>query len=305
MTLDAYLRVRVDAINRFLEQLGDRPDFRQEVPPVLREAMNYSLLAGGKRIRPLLTLAAAEAVSGQWEKWLPFAAAIELVHTYSLIHDDLPAMDDDDFRRGKPTNHKVFGEAMAILAGDALLTHAFTLIARAGREQDVDADIVLQVMEELSWAAGPAGMVGGQVLDLRAADGSGVPVEGDAASLLEQIHRKKTAALIRACVRIGGLLGQANAQQLHALSVYGLHLGLAFQIRDDLLDLTGETALMGKTAGSDQRAGKLTYPRLFGVEQTVRLVQEHTEAAKQALQAVNIQGQWLLEIANRLAERLS
>ena len=168
MNFDDYLQVRVDAVNRYLQQLGDGPDFRREVPSRLREAMNYSLLSGGKRIRPVLTLMAAEAVSGQWERWLPFAAAIELVHTYSLIHDDLPAMDDDDFRRGRPTNHKVFGEAMAILAGDALLTHAFTLMARSGREQGVDAAIVLQTMEELSHAAGPAGMVGGQVLDLSA-----------------------------------------------------------------------------------------------------------------------------------------
>lgn len=303
MSLDEYLRVRVDAVNRYLRQLGDERDFRHEVPPRLREAMNYSLLAGGKRIRPVLTLAAAESISDEWEKWLPFAAATELVHTYSLIHDDLPAMDDDDFRRGRPTNHKVFGEAVAILAGDALLTHAFTLLARAGRERAVDANVVLQVMEELSWAAGPAGMVGGQVLDLSAADPERCP-EGDGlALLLEQIHRKKTAALIRSCLRIGGLLAGASAEQLEALSVYGLHLGLAFQIRDDLLDVTGETALMGKAAGSDQRSGKLTYPRLFGVERTARLVQEHTEAAKRAIQAAGINGQWLLEMANRLAKR--
>ncbi len=303
MNFDDYLQVRVDAVNRYLQQLGDGPDFRREVPSRLREAMNYSLLSGGKRIRPVLTLMAAEAVSGQWEQWLPFAAAIELVHTYSLIHDDLPAMDDDDFRRGRPTNHKVFGEAMAILAGDALLTHAFTLMARSGREQGVDAAIVLQTMEELSHAAGPAGMVGGQVLDLSATNTDPTTDVTGLASLLEEIHRKKTAALIRACVRIGALLGGATKEQFNALSDYGLHLGLAFQIRDDLLDVTGELSLMGKAAGSDERAGKLTYPRLFGVETATRLVQEHTAAAMQALQAVPLNGEWLIALANRLADR--
>lgn len=308
MNLDDYLRVRVDAVNRFLRQLWDDPEWGQGVPSRLREAMDYSLLAGGKRIRPVLVLAAAEAVGGRWEKWLPFAAAVELVHTYSLIHDDLPAMDNDDFRRGQPTNHRKFGEAMAILAGDALLTHAFTLMARAGREGDVDAGVVIRVIEELSRAAGPAGMVGGQVLDLAAADSGLQPSDGERtalAALLEDIHRKKTAALIRVCLRIGGLLAGASPGQLKALSDYGLHIGLAFQIRDDLLDVTGDSALMGKAAGSDERTGKLTYPRLFGVEETVRLVRHHTEAAERALRSADLQGDWLVALARRLAERIA
>lgn len=309
MNLDEYLQERVDAVNVYLRQLWEEDEWRRGVPARLREAMDYSLLAGGKRIRPVLTLAAAEAVCGQWEKWLPFAAAIELVHTYSLIHDDLPAMDDDDFRRGRPTNHKVFGDALAILAGDALLTHAFTMLARAGRERSVDAGAVLNVIEELSLAAGPAGMVGGQVLDLSAANtGPSFPIiQNDTAlaSLLEEIHRKKTAALIRACLRIGGLLAGATEAQLQALSDYGLHIGMAFQIRDDLLDVTGDSVLMGKAAGSDERSGKLTYPRLFGVEETVRLVQQHTEAAQRAVQSSDLHGEWLLAMARRLAERIA
>ena len=308
LNLEQYLHLRVTAINQYLTTLCEENGPLSDVPVRLREAMNYSVMAGGKRIRPVLVLAAAESLKASWEHLIPMAAAVELIHTYSLIHDDLPAMDDDDFRRGMPTNHKVYGEAMAILAGDALLTHAFTIIARTGLEQGFEPRVVLQVILELSEAAGPAGMVGGQAMDLAAAN----PVIDDTTrpgselvSHLQQIHRKKTAALIQAAIRIGGLLAGANFRQLEALSTYGLHLGLAFQIQDDLLDVTGQSATLGKEVGSDERAGKLTYPRLFGVERTAQLVHEHTEKAQQAIQDVDLNGKWLHEIANLLLHRLT
>lgn len=306
LNLEEYLQQRVTAVNQHIAVLCSEDGPLSEVPPRLREAMAYSLMAGGKRIRPVLVLAAAESLDATWEKLVPIAVAVELIHTYSLIHDDLPAMDDDDFRRGRPTNHKVFGEAMAILAGDALLTHAFTLIARTGLAEGFDSKVVLRVILELSEAAGPAGMVGGQVMDLSAADPaadySGQPAV-EIASYLEQIHRKKTAALIRAAIRIGGLLAGATSRQLEALSAFGLHLGLAFQIQDDLLDVTGQSATLGKAVGSDERTGKLTYPRLFGVERTAQLVHEHTKKAQKAIQDAGLNAKWLHEIANLLLHR--
>ncbi len=308
MNVEQYLQQRVTAINQHIAVLCSEDGPLSEVPSRLREAMAYSLMAGGKRIRPVLVLAAAESLRASWEHLIPMAAAVELIHTYSLIHDDLPAMDDDDFRRGMPTNHKVYGEAMAILAGDALLTHAFTIIARTGLEHGFEPRVVLQVILELSEAAGPAGMVGGQAMDLAAAnpaiDNPAQP-ESELVSHLQQIHRKKTAALIQAAIRVGGLLAGADARQLAALTTYGLHLGLAFQIQDDLLDVTGQSDALGKEVGSDERAGKLTYPRLFGVERTAKLVHEHTAKAQQAIQDVELNGKWLHEIANLLLHRLT
>jgi len=230
-----------------------------ESPPVIHEAMRYSVFAGGKRLRPILVLAACEAVGGRADDALPAAAALELIHTYSLIHDDLPAMDDDDFRRGRPTSHKVYGEAMAILAGDGLLTHAFQLLSDSAGD-GVSPTARLRIVGEIAGAAGSLGMVGGQAMDILA---EGKAVDPDTLLLL---HRRKTGALIRAAVRVGGIAGGADAAALESLTRYAERVGLAFQIVDDILDLEGSTEEMGKTAGSDLRKGKATYPSVFGME---------------------------------------
>jgi geranylgeranyl diphosphate synthase type II len=230
-------------------------------PATLREAMAYSLLAGGKRLRPILALAACDAVGGRDEQAIDAGCAVELIHTYSLIHDDLPAMDDDDFRRGRPTSHKKFGEAMAILAGDALVTEAFRVAAheRAGREAQV-----AEVVFELARAAGAVGMVGGQVIDIEA---TGKPID---VAALERLHRAKTGELLLVSVRAGARLGSAdpmnNNDALERLSIYGRALGLAFQIVDDVLDVTADLATLGKDPGSDREAGKTTFVDLLGVD---------------------------------------
>jgi geranylgeranyl diphosphate synthase, type II len=226
-------------------------------PATLREAMGYSLLAGGKRLRPMLALAACEAVGGRVEDALDAACAVELIHTYSLIHDDLPAMDDDDFRRGRPTSHKKFGEAIAILAGDALAAEAFRVAAtqRAGREAAV-ADVLF----ELARASGAAGMVGGQVIDIEAT-GKKITIEH-----LVELHHAKTGELLLVSVRAGARMGGATADQLERLTVYGRALGLAFQIVDDVLDITADLATLGKDPGSDREAGKTTFVDLLGVD---------------------------------------
>jgi geranylgeranyl diphosphate synthase type II len=240
----------------------------KDAPPRLVEAVSYSLFAGGKRLRPALALGACEMVCGTDDPALPVACALEMVHTYSLIHDDLPAMDDDDLRRGRPTSHKVFGEATAILAGDALLTMAFEAAARTGSAV---------IVTELARAAGVAGMVGGQQMDMDA--------EGRDVTLAELrgIHACKTGALIRSAARCGALAGGADAAQLDALSAYGDSLGLAFQIADDLLDVTGDAEKLGKATGADAAHVKATYPSLLGLEEARRLARQTIENALDAL----------------------
>ncbi len=269
LDLKAYLQERRELVNRALAAY--LPAVRGPAFRVV-QAMHYSLFAGGKRLRPILCLAAAEAAGGGQEEALPLACALEMIHTYSLIHDDLPAMDDDDLRRGQPTCHKQFDEATAILAGDGLLTEAFyTLAAAAPRFQGREA-LLLEVQELLSEAAGYRGMVGGQMLDLMA--------EGRRVTLkeLEMVHRLKTGALITAATRAGALAGGGSRPQVAALTAYGERFGLAFQITDDLLDVEGEAAEMGKAPGMDQKRQKATYPALLGVETSRqwagRLVQE-------------------------------
>ena len=260
---------RVDlALDRFLPA-------ETVVPETIHKAMRYSVFAGGKRLRPVLVIAGAEAVGGRMDDVMPTACALEMIHTYSLIHDDLPAMDNDDFRRGRPTSHKVFGEAMAILAGDGLLTLAFRLIAENWRPA-MDARVLRDVLVDVSDAAGTDGMVGGQVADLEA---EGRRVSPD---MLEYIHLHKTAALIRTSIRVGARLSNAREDQLRALTVAGGDLGLAFQIVDDILDVTGTTEQLGKTAGKDQAQQKATYPAIHGIEasqaQAARLVGEALHA---------------------------
>lgn len=262
-------------------------------PPQLLEAMRYSLLGAGKRLRPQLTLSAAEACGYDWRQALPAACAVEMVHTYSLIHDDLPAMDDDDLRRGRPTCHKVFGEAMAILAGDGLLTLAFEVLA----EHIKPAEVAARCCAALAQAAGPAGMVGGQVDDI------GAEQTGGGLERLESIHARKTGALLRVSLRLGGLCARAGDEALVALDEYGRRLGLAFQITDDLLDVQGEEAAMGKRVKKDSDRHKLTFPALLGVEESRRRAGELVDEACRALSPLGRRAGRLEQIARYVVER--
>ena len=260
------------------------------------EAARYSLFAGGKRLRPILCLAAAEVTGGDVKHVLPAACALEMIHTYSLIHDDLPAMDNDDFRRGVPTNHKVFGEAVAILAGDALLTEAFEYftLSAGGR---LSPDKVVEVIRIAVRAAGYRGMIGGQVIDLEC--------ENQKVSLatVEYMHIHKTGALLSASLEIGAVLGGGDRVPTRALKTYGHHLGLAFQITDDLLDVEGDAALMGKTPGSDASKNKMTYPALLGVTQSREAAREHVERSLEALANFDSKAEPLRAIARYLLVR--
>ena len=260
-------------------------------PDALREAMRYSLLSGGKRLRGALVLASCDMAGGKPEDALPFAAAVEMIHAYSLIHDDLPAMDNDTLRRGKPTSHVVFGEALAILAGDALLTHAFEVMS-ASRHPNA-----LRALAEMARAAGVGGMLAGQTLD--------VTMEGSKPeiSLVQTIHRGKTAALLTAPVTAGLLLAGAGQTELEAGRQYGFHLGMAFQIVDDLLDVEGDAALMGKTLGKDVRAGKLTWPACVGIAQARRDAAEHIRQAAEALNVFGERAAFLRELAQATLDR--
>lgn len=268
------------------------------VPENLQQAMKYSLMAGGKRLRPLLVIAACESLGGSREAALPVAAAIEMVHTYSLIHDDLPAMDNDDYRRGKLTNHKVFGEASAILAGDALLTHAFYSVVQASRKFGIPADNVLSIVEDLAEMAGPRGMVGGQIADMEGEQGL-----TDLAQL-KYIHLHKTGDLIIFSLLAGGRIAGATEKQLEALRDFGTSIGLAFQIQDDILDLVGDEGKLGKKTGSDIKQQKVTYPYFIGLEESRAEVKQLTEAARNAvLNGGFYDNQRLLEIADYLMAR--
>ncbi len=252
------------------------------LPTSLREAMEYSLMAGGKRLRPVLCLTTAKLCGLEPEKVLPFACAIEMIHTYSLIHDDLPAMDDDDLRRGKPSSHKQFGEAMAILAGDALLTDAFvfmTSISSCCSTGAVPAENALRALAYVARAAGSHGMVGGQVLDMKYTGEKDVNLEK-----LRTMHAMKTGALIQASCVSGALLAGAEVSTVNALEKYGAALGTAFQIADDILDVTADTATLGKPAGSDVEQGKNTYPSLVGLEKSRELALEQKDIALENLQ---------------------
>lgn len=254
-------------------------------PDILREAMRYSLLGGGKRLRGCLLLASCELTGGALENALPFAAALEMIHASSLIFDDLPAMDNDTMRRGKPTNHVVYGEAMAILAGDGLLTHAFEVMAESSHPK------AFRALGEIARAAGVGGVLAGQTLD--------VTMEGSAPdrALVEEIQRGKTAALITVPVTAGLILGGADEKQIEAGRAYGYHLGMAFQIVDDILDLEGDPALMGKTLGKDVEEGKLTWPACVGLEQAKEDAVAHIEAAAKALDAFGGRADFLKELA--------
>jgi geranylgeranyl diphosphate synthase type II len=278
------------ALNRYL-----LPE--SSCPEIIHRAMRYSIFAGGKRLRPAMLIAAAEAVGGSADKVMPAACALELIHTYSLIHDDLPSMDDDDYRRGKPTNHKVFGEAMAILAGDALLTMSFQLLAGlSGRNGIAPADVV-RVIADISAAAGTTGLIGGQVVDIVSAN-----QEIDAGTL-EYIHSKKTGALFRSAVRSGAVLSGADDEELKSLTNYAEHFGLAFQITDDILDVAGDMQKTGKPVGSDEKNNKATYPALYGLEEAHRLAGYSAEQALYALGPFGERANFLKELVKFVVSR--
>lgn len=255
--LSDYLAERRAEVDRMLHSYLPGPKCE---PPLIHEAMRYSLFAGGKRIRPILCLAACESVGGRRDLVLPFAAAIELIHTYSLVHDDLPAMDDDEYRRGKLTSHKMFGESTAILTGDALLTAAFTMLAEKGLASTISPKKILRVTLELGAASGSTGMVGGQLNDIEAQGQNDISLES-----LKRMHTHKTGVLIRASIRIGGILGGAGPKKLSQLTAFGEKVGLAFQIADDVLDVEGEAKNLGKSVGRDHSRGRATYPALMGL----------------------------------------
>ncbi len=261
------------------------------------KAMRYSLFAGGKRIRPILAMAAAEALHAATGPLLPVACALECIHTYSLIHDDLPAMDDDDLRRGKPTCHVVFGEAEAILAGDGLLSFAFELLSHPDAQKGISPAAQLRMINIIAKAIGPQGMVGGQSLDL-AAEGRAISFDH-----LRLIHGYKTGALITASVQAGAIFGKGNDQQFAALSRYGAQIGLAFQIVDDLLDVEGTTADLGKTAGADAQRNKATYPAFFGVAKTKVMAKEAVDEAVTALEFFDAKAEPLRALARYIYQR--
>jgi geranylgeranyl diphosphate synthase type II len=290
--LQEYLAEQVRAVDRVLDVWvpGERVE-----PESIHRAMRYSLFAGGKRIRPILAIAAARAVSDAPEGIEHAACALELVHTYSLIHDDLPALDNDDLRRGRPTCHKIFGEAMAILAGDALLTLAFEVLSRL---EGVDPGRKIRLVEELSRAAGTVGgMLGGQVNDL---EGEG---KRPNAVLLESIHRAKTGALLRASVRMGAIYAGASAEELAALSAYGEHIGLAFQIIDDVLDVEESSEALGKTAGKDQAQHKITFPAVYGLERSREMAEQERLASHVALRIFDDRADRLRQLADFIVHR--
>lgn len=294
LELKAYLEEKRAIVDRELKAYFPEPE--GPASHVI-SAMKYSLFAGGKRLRPILCIAGAEAVGGVGTHVLSVACALELIHTYSLIHDDLPLMDDDDLRRGKPTNHKVFGEAVALLAGDGLLTEAFSLMTGPELRERVAPDIILKVIDLISRAAGYRGMVGGQTVDIQS--------EGKMADLclVEFIHTHKTGALITASVASGAMLAGGNEEQMEAITSYGRNIGLAFQISDDILDIEGDSKLLGKTAGADEQKGKITFPAVVGLEKSRELEGELVEAAIQALEVFNKKADPLRLIARYIIER--
>jgi geranylgeranyl diphosphate synthase, type II len=289
-----YLEEKREEVDRFLDRTV--PDIRTP-PTTLHESMRYSLFAGGKRIRPILAIAAAEAIGPLSPAILPVASSLELIHTYSLIHDDLPAMDNDDYRRGKPTNHKVFGEAMAILAGDALLTMAFDLCSRGDLLEKLDPRRQVDIIHELATGSGNFGMVGGQVLDIQAENKDiDLPT-------LQAIHVHKTGKLIRAAVRMGALVSSATPPQFQQLTDYAEDVGLAFQIADDVLNVTGTLEELGKNANTDAERGKKTYPNFYGIDGSRKLAEECTARALTRLEGFDRKADPLRELARYITSR--
>ena len=296
MDIKTYLSKKKDLVDKVLEKL---------VPPAgafptsVHEAMRYSLFAGGKRVRPILAIASAEALGAKTSDLLPVAGTLELIHTYSLIHDDLPAMDDDDLRRGRPTCHKAYGEAIAILAGDALLNMAFEVLSDPRRLKSIPANRLVAITKEISTASGVFGMVGGQVVDIES-EGKDIDFP-----TLEYIHTHKTGALIRSSIRAGALYARAGKRQYAALTHYGQLVGLAFQIADDILDLTGTRKEIGKDVGSDLKKGKKTFPSFYGLEESRRRALEVANKAVQSLEDFDRKADPLRDLAKYIVHRVN
>lgn len=291
MNFKEELKNRANLVEAALESFLPSSD---TYPPLVHQAMRYSVMGGGKRLRPALVIAGAETVGGKVADVLPAACAVELIHAYSLIHDDLPAMDNDDYRRGKLTSHKVYGEALAILAGDALLTLAFKLLTEIESSRP---EKVLKVINELAEGAGTFGLVGGQVVDTCSMG------ESDGEAVLEYIHRHKTGALYRVSVRAGAILAGASKKQLDCLTEYAENLGLAFQIKDDLLDIEGDAEKIGKPVGSDIKNEKLTYPALFGLEKSREKARQAAEKAREALRCFDRKADFLRALVDFVINR--
>lgn len=291
MSLESYLKDRSKTVDAALDRFLPKASVK---PATLHKAMRYSLFAGGKRLRPIACLAAAEACGGSLEHALPAACAVECIHTYSLIHDDLPCMDDDDFRRGRPTSHKVFGEGIAVLAGDALLTQAFEILSAA---RETPRYRVRDLLRELSFAAGSRKLIAGQVADLEGEGKKSTRAE------LRFIHEGKTAAMIVASLRLGAMSANATSAKLAGLTAFGQNLGLAFQVIDDILDITQSSEKLGKSAGKDLAAQKTTYPALIGLEAARKEARRLTQAAHAAVAPFGKKGALLHAIADYLLDR--
>lgn len=296
MELKSYLHNYMALVDKALDRWLPAEDL---LPHSVHRAMRYSVFAGGKRLRPILMISASEAVGGSAKQVMHAACAMEMIHTYSLIHDDLPAMDDDDFRRGRSTNHKVFGEATAILAGDALLTEAFHLLANAEANLTVPPATALRVIEIIARYAGSQGMVGGQVIDM---ESEGRQIDFPT---LEYIHTHKTGGLILASAQVGALLGGGNEEQFAALTRFGGAAGLAFQIADDILDIVGEQSETGKNVGSDQARGKATYPAMLGLVEARQRASELCDIAVESLAPLGAAAQPLQALARYIIDRNS
>lgn len=290
MKPEAYWKSRLPLVERAL----DRMISKNAQPRLIHQAMRYSLLAGGKRLRPVLCLAAARAAGGKESAALPSACAVECIHTYSLIHDDLPCMDDDNFRRGRPTNHRVYGEAVAVLAGDALLTEAFASVARTKPHRRYSG---ATMVAELAHASGSLGLIAGQILDLDS-EKKRIPLKK-----LVEIHRAKTGALITTSLRLGAMSAGADPRTLSHLTKFGRALGLAFQVIDDILDIVSTKEKLGKSIGKDQSSGKATYPRLLGLDGARHEADRLTRAARSALHPLGARADALLAIADALLRR--
>ena len=296
MDIKSYLTKKKEIVDEALDKLVPPA---KSFPPSVHEAIRYSLFAGGKRVRPILAIAAAEALGARTKELLPLAGALELIHTYSLIHDDLPAMDNDDFRRGRPTCHKVYGDAIAILAGDGLLNMAFEVLSDARRTNFVSANRLLVIIKEIATASGVFGMVGGQVIDMES-EGRDIDFP-----TLEYIHTHKTGALIRAAVRVGALYARAGKARFTALSRYGEMIGLAFQIADDILDIIGTREEIGKDVGSDLKKDKKTFPSFYGLDESRRRAVEVVDKAIDSLKDFDRKADPLRELAKYIINRVN
>lgn len=285
------LEAKIVEVNKSLHKYLEEKDNPQAT---IYQAMNYSLHAGGKRIRPVITLACAELLGQETDKVMPFACALEMIHTYSLIHDDLPCMDNDDLRRGKPTNHKVYGEAMAILAGDGLLNFAFETVLK---QSQVSPNMTLAALAIIAESAGVEGMIGGQVIDLES-EGKTI----DAITLMT-LHLQKTATLIMASAKVGALLGGGGREDLVAMEEFSRYLGIAFQIKDDILDVVGQSEQLGKTVGKDEMSQKSTFVTTYGMEQAEKMLEDYTNKAIEVLSKYGPKADFLINLSKFLLDR--